>query len=455
MHDIPKARVNDRTKHSKELWFTLLTVYFWWIVFFYSWFVKLIAQKTFFARIDPQQGLTCSDFVHMYSMAKTASVSFFGAHNLYDSNLQLYYFNQAISPLTAVGQMVGQYEPLVYAALSPLSCFSILVAWFIQITLSALALIWICYKISLHEGFGKFTTVFFIVASFASYPVWLVFRSGQVSLFLLLSTTCFFYLLEQRKYFKAGLFGVLAIIKIQYLPFLCAIGFVLGRSKFATGLAAGFLGIAVASSIVFSPLNALSFPQALLFSQTNLMTSAGAMENVRGLLTTFSNLPESFIFKVALAISVSAVVSMFVGWILLFQAGQRKYGAANSSQLTEDVKRVYSKLMVAASVFFMLLTSPHTHLQDYCLAVIPCGLLYSICSQPIIFNLARSRVLLIRTLILSYPLLGWLFHGFTLPGVLKYLPEHFTFAWALLLLLLTFSILLSINEIEHQTTCEI
>jgi hypothetical protein len=404
---------NERLK--KNCWFGYLCVLLCWSIQAYFTFGQLLLEGKFFACTVDGRPYVC-DFAGFYGCAVLAKRCTKGEQlNIYDVNVQSQSINQITAPVIAEAPFWIQYPPWFFTLVLPLSYFPITQAWLIWSFLGAVLVagsVWL-----LAFGFHKtsFSRVFVMAAVFASYPTWLCFRLGQPALLNFAGLTLFWWLLGRSKFFSAGLSAGILAVKLQYLPLALIVGLIRGRLRFLLGLLSISATLLVLGILTVGWSNIISYPNLLLSRESGQNVSGVTpelMQNFRGALVLITNADDQLV-RIAV-----------IGFLLLVIFS----GAALFLRPPTKARSIERDFKIKASIcsLLMLIASPHTHVQDYLVATIPALWLWQVIS-------GRSAPLL-RTLILAFPVMSWLFYFLRPLFMLAHIQPFFI--WALLVIFL-------------------
>lgn len=329
----------------------------------------------------------------------------------------------------------------------PLSLMSLKVALGTFEILGALGIIFSVYSLLATTLKGKFERIFTYVAVFASYPAWLCFRLGQIGLVIFPAMMWYWIALDKKYWFRAGMLGGFCMLKLQYAPILFITGCLLGGVRFAGGFILMGIIYLLTSIGVLGLDNVLRYPEALKLGEYSGGIIAGVspdvQQNLRGQLVVLMGGDGPLVHPIVAA--AWGIATLFIAWLWW------RFRKTSDTMPADDRRR---RFMILASVTMLLqlVTSPHTHRQDYLFVTLPAiWLMYCVVgsypigepAMPGIRN--KNLVLSIRYMLLGFPILSWIF--FTAPNVCQTIHERFAitipqppiqpfFLWAVVLLIL-------------------
>lgn len=411
---------------TKKLWFAYITALAVWGLLAFVELGKYQMRGTLLAaNIDGHPYV--NDFCNLYSAAKLARICAEGNQvEVYDVKVQEASVREITKPVVAELPFYFQYPPYAFVFAYPLSFLPTLGAWLswdlVGLGLSCLAL-WIVARESLDTPFRR---VFAMVAFLASFPCWLSVWLGQPGLFACAGLTGFYLCLLSRRPYLAAVCTVPLMVKIQYLPVVGLIGTIALGLPYALTTAAILVGLIGVAALLIGLPNVMAFPHAL-FLETSAAVSgvaAEAMQNLRGQLTLL--IPQADLIK---TISMVAYL-VATAWIVYMWFSLRR-----EKLLIQRTAITYAASM---TTLLMLMTSVHTHRQDYILVVAPCIWLHVMHSR---FDSDSARAKWARRLIVSFPLISWAFYIIqsllNLPMVRLNFIQPFLW-WALALFVLSY-----------------
>ncbi len=404
----------------KRLWVAYFGFMFFWALNVYAFLGKLLVQGQQFAfRIDGKPYM--SDFINVYGAGVLARDCLSSPVKIYDREVQDKLQRKLVAPVEPERTFYNQYPPLMFVVFIPLSIMSMTNAYVAWTLFSA-----VVAQLTLHfsvlklfkSPFAKLTAA---SAFFGAYPVWLSFRLGQTSLFLFPVLVAFLMLLKQKRFVQAGVVASLVMLKLQYFPMVLAVGFAAGGLKFLASIIVSSLVLVGVCTLVVGWQNILAFPHAILSHEVSdkvVGVAAESMQNIRGMLVLVMGGDTNMVHYIAGACALLAVITMFFVW---------------KRCSVKDPLRF--DMLASITILVMLLTSPHTHTQDYMIAMLPCAWMFLIADRSELVN--RKRGMFLKTLVISFTIVSWIFYLFMfLFHMLKIQPFA---VWAIAMLAMSIS----------------
>lgn len=316
--------------------------------------------------------------------------------NIYSPEQQLQVFNRLLAPARAAKCHFLQYPPFFFVMLAPLSSLPYQIAerlWQLTLTLAGvtalIALMFVRMKATAKEA------VFVLLAGLCSAPMWVAIVVGQASWLILALFALFFLFLLTRNALAAGAFLSLSTIKPQYAALLGTAA-LSGRRFKVVAFAVFFeLGLLVLSCLVVGWPNVLTYPSILFHAETTADFSGVYPEymiGVRGLLSSF------LAPRLALVASTVLMLPALAAIVALWNVSCR--------QKNPEV----DDWVVALTVLLCLIFSPHIHIYDDTLLLLPAVLTLTGpragdtrdgASSPAVPFLAWKGILIL------FPLLSW------------------------------------------------
>ena len=385
------AKFSLSEKNRTRLWLIYFAVLFFWGLNACFYLGKTYAKGEMFAyEIDKHPYV--SDFINSYSAGVLCSRCLKDRDNppdIYNFKVQADLQNELIAPIKPENPFYNQYPPVMFLFFLPLSLLSMGQAWIAYCVFAFLLNAALLYYLVLPAYKTVQEKVFLITAIFSSYPFWFAFRLGQPALLLMPIVLVFFHCLKSGNMLLAGLASSLVLLKLQYLPVVVAIGFGAGRLRYLAGFTGGALVLMLLSGLAVGFKNLVNYPLALFSGEAGRSTTGVApemMQNLRGCLVLLSGQDSRAIHITAVAVCLTTALALFIIW---FQYTRKK------DQSKEPDK---FNLLSAASLLTMLITSVHTHIQDYVLAVRAFEMTY---------QASRSHKTFLTYLALFFPLISW------------------------------------------------
>lgn len=261
-----------------------------------------------------------------------------------------------------------------------------------------------------------FKRVFAMTGIFSAMPMWLSVWLGQPALFACAGLTMFFLAVRDRRPYLAALCTIPVLVKMQYLPLIGLIGLIMLGVPYALTVA-GILSVLVLVAVaVLGADNVMAFPHALSQETATSVSGVAAevMQNLRGFLTLVLPQSPDIVRIVSIVAYVVATIALAYMWLSMKRKG-----------LLENK----DAFVYAASIttLMMLMTSLHTHRQDYILLAAPCIWLYMLHMKYGTPRLGKIG----RVLLVSFPFCSWLYFILHPLFVMIYIQAFFTWALAL------------------------
>lgn len=389
--------------------FALLSALFVWASLSYIELGKYMYRGILFARVIDGRPYV-SDFVNPYNAGLLAARCLQERDlNIWDIDVQNESLKKLIAPIKPEQPFYLQYPPYFWCLMMLESFMPMNIAWIMWNLLGVSLAVFALFKLSkmpgsmlilpqTDEGLMQSTlncrAALLIAIVFSSYPAWLTVELGQPTLYVIPAAAGMLFLLGKQRYFLAGICSGLLIIKLQYAPFFLLIGLLFGRLKFLFGNITITLSMLLLSFFILGPHNVLNYPHALLSGETGRAVSgvsAFMMQNLRGELSIL--VPENFSSAANKAVIAFYAVGILSSAFILWKAMKKNSYAAFA-------------MSTALSMMIGLLSSPHTHTQDYLLLGVCAVLLFNTS------NISRENDRIatwIRWLLTSLAPLSWLF----------------------------------------------
>lgn len=407
-------------KTKRLIWASYAGALLFWSFNCYGLLGQWYSDGTLFARYINGRPFI-SDFVNHYLAGALARQCLQTKISIYDRAIQEQYQKKLVAPVVPELPFYCQYPPSLFLFCLPLSYLSMPCAWLLWTSTGILLALLALAAFVFPDIKGTKARIFLIVAFVASFPTWVSVYLGQTSLFLLPLIALFFYLLRTGRYTLAGAVTCVAALKMQYLPFLAAIGLAGGSWSYLGGLVLGGGVIVTLCAYVVGVPNLLSFPASLLANEQGHLVSGVSpekMQNIRGTLALLLGDDSNAVRLTALLLAAGAALALYFSWRRLQAAGIAKEG-------------LNYVLLASASILVMLIFSPHTHVQDYILAVLPCAWTW-LAAADIAAAYPTSKISWLVPGILCLPAASWAFFVFT--GSLSMLKVQPYVIWSLFLL---------------------
>ena len=409
---------------TNKLWFMYISGLIMWLVLVYSNTVMAYLGGALLC-YEFKGVVYTADFLLYYNDAVMSWQCLQEKINVWDPQLQNAYMQKIVPDIELKKIFYSQYPPYLMVLVMPLSLVSLNQAFAAFEILGMVGIIFSVYSLLSTTLQGKFERFFAYVGVIASYPAWLCFRLGQIGLVIFPAMMWYWIALDRKYWFRAGLLGGFCMLKLQYAPILFITGCLLGGIRFAAGFALmGFVYL-LGSIAVLGLDNVLRYPEALKMGEISGGIIAGvspeAQQNLRGQLVVLLGNDGQIVHLIVVA--VWGVVTLFTAWLWWrFRT--------TSPKLSDDDRR--RKFMILASITMMLqlVSSPHTHRQDYLFVCLPAiWLMFNVVgsyplgppAMPGVKN--KNLILVIRYMLLGFPILSWIF--FTAPSVCVTIHEKF------------------------------
>ncbi|MBX9667625.1 MAG: DUF2029 domain-containing protein [Candidatus Obscuribacterales bacterium] len=328
----------------------------------------------------------------------------------------------------------SQYPPYLNTLMMPLSLVPIKIAWVIWELFGFVGIVFGLYSLLSTTLSGKFERALTYVAVLSSFPAWVCFRLAQMALLLYPALVWYWLALERKMWFRAGLLGGFCMLKLQYAPILFLTGCILGGARFFAGYALVGMCYLISCIVVVGPTNIMHYPQALKMGELSggqiTGVSPESQQNLRGQLVVLLGNDGAMVHGIVAGTwLVATIFTAYLWW--------RYKRSFESLEETEQRRRFI--LLASITIILQLVTSPHTHKQDYLFISLPAiWLMYNLVgSYPvgaIADPLVKSKclVLWLRYMLLSFPILSWVFF---IGGQMLPLPVQPFFVWAIVLLI--------------------
>lgn len=412
----------------KKLWFAYFSFLLLWAIVTYGNTVGEFLNDKIFAYRRGDDVFT-ADFLLYYNNGILAWEALKSRIDIYDGVLQNQYLQKLVPDIKLEKIFYSQYPPYLFVLNMPLPLTGMKQAWIAWEIMGMAGVVFSIHSLLKTAIKGKFSRYFTYIATFASFPAWVCFKLGQVALLIYPFFIWYFIALKEKMWFRAGLLGGICLLKPQYAPVMLLTGIFLGGIRFFAGYTLAGLVYLIASLVILGPNNVLSYPQALKYGEISGLTtgvSPDAQQNLRGQLVVLFGNDGSAIHLVTALVWVA--VSLYIGYIWYRESRRR-----SKSNEAENDRRFM--ILSSITVLVLLVISPHTHRQDYVFVTLPAiWLMHSVIggypmeSPPLEGDFDRTRLLVLRYLILGFPALSWVF--FLLTFFLPVVLQPF-FAWAL------------------------
>jgi hypothetical protein len=384
----------------KKVWFAYAVVLATWALLAYGKLGQFLIEGIMFAR-ELNGRPYISDFVNVYNGGVLARRALAEPINIYDPTVQERSAAKLVAPVVAEIPFYLQYPPHFFALMLPLSFFSMTGAWFVWVGLGTLMIGLTGWKLARDQLEAGFPRAFFWIAAFCAYPTWLSYALGQTTFMLIYPLLWFWLFLRENKGGLAGLLVGFMSVKLQYSPFLGMIGLVLGKLRFLGTSIFSTIGLICFAGFVVGRHNIIQYPQSLIAGEVGHAVSGVSvfeMQNLRGELNLLmrGDAPE---INIIVAAGGALTIAWFVfAWTWVYKRFRQNDGKA-------------FEVLAAVSTLLMLMFSPHTHTQDYMLAIIPYCWLWSWANANL-KDKSSARLSAINWMIISYPFVSWILYIF-------------------------------------------
>ena len=220
---------------------------------------------------------------------------------------------------------------------------------------------------------------------------------------------------------------------------ICVVGLARGKLRYLVGLVVGGVISTAFAIAVVGPANVLRYPQALISGELGSGLSgvaANQMQNVRGFFNLIFSCDSNIVWLIS---SVMLLITLCaVGWLW-----------RDESKTLLISKRKF-QMLASLTTLLMLVTSLHTHTQDYLLAFLPCVWLAELTTWDWQKMSVLKRVLFV--FIVLFPAFSWLFF-FTQPLFARLcLPLYSIWALTVIALVLAGGLLKEPQCLKPTTT---
>jgi len=413
-------------KLLNKLWFAYFSALIMWTGLTYNNLIEAFRNDQTFAYVqespdhpgDPY--VYTADFILYYNDAILSWECLTKEKlDVWDPQLQNRYLQKLVPKVELKKVFYSQYPPYLMVLCMPLSLVPMNIAYIGWVVLGIAGIAFSVYSLTATTLKGKFERAFTYIAVFSTFPAWLCFRLGQIGLAIFPAMMWFWVALDRKYWFRAGMLGGFCLLKLQYAPILFITGFLLGGMRFVAGYTVMGLIYLIASIAVLGLDNVLHYPQALKMGEISggqiTGVSPEAQQNLRGQLVILTGDDGQLVHLIVVAVwAVATLSTAYLWW---------KFKRASTTMSDEAARR---KFMILASMTMLLqlVTSPHTHKQDYIFLTLPAiWLMFSVVGQypigePAMPGVKNKGILLgIRYLLLGFPILSWAF--FTTPHIYK------------------------------------
>ncbi|MBA3855870.1 MAG: hypothetical protein C0507_03065 [Cyanobacteria bacterium PR.3.49] len=379
-------------KNRERFWVLYFGFAFFWALQAFALLGQWMHDKELQARkIDGRPYI--SDFVSFYGSGVLARQCLTKPTKIYDGPTQIELETKLTAPVVPEAPFSNPNTPVTFVVLLPLSLLTLdgaWITWGLVTLLASIGILLATFVKPLRHWFAKLTAV---TAFAASYATWFSIRLGSTSCLLFPMVLSFFYFLKGGNLIATAAMACIGTIKLQYAPYLLSIGTARFGWKFPAvlaGFCAILLGICTA---VLGWDNIVAFPQAFLTNEASSQivgVQPEKMQNLRGILVLITGSDSKPIHYLSAGVCLTAAGCLFFIW--------KKLDWKDS---------VRFNLLASATVLLMLVSSPHTHTQDYILAFIPCLLLF-LAADRNDTNIGTRDRLILKIAAVSFVYLSWI-----------------------------------------------
>lgn len=432
-------------KVLKKLWFAYISGLIMWVGASYFSTVQTYFQGELLAYVHENNVYT-ADFLLYYNDAILSWECLKGEKiDIWDPQLQNTYLQKLVPHITLTKIFYSQYPPYLMVLVMPLALVSLKTAFALWELLGLAGIIFSIYSLLSTTLKGKFERAFAYIAVLASFPAWLCFRLGQIGFAIYPALTWYWIALDRKYWFRAGMLGGWCLLKLQYAPVLFITGCLLGGVRFAAGYAVMGLIYLLASIAVLGFENVKNYPEALKMGEISggqiTGVSPETQQNLRGQLVVLLGNDGHLVHLIVVAVwGIATLFTAYLWW-------QYKRKTAQDNEIERRRKFL---ILASITLLLQLVTSPHTHKQDYLFVSLPAiWLFYSVVgnypvgdpAMPGVKN--KALILIIRYMLLSFPVASWIFFdaAYYFQAFLFPLPIQLFFVWAVILLVVLFLLL--------------
>lgn len=395
----------------------------------YQLISDLLAQKQLFVSVSNGH-LTFSDFVLFYLAGKmTLSAD---AHNVYDPQTQLNWFNQLLAPWHLDKPFYFQDMPFVFPLMTPLAHLPMQDAYFVWLAICVpFGLASLYFVMGRLTKLSRLQRLAVLLGVLASFPALTNIRMGQQAWFLLGFECLYFWCLFAKRDIGAGVALACTSFKPHYSLFLVMPALAMQRWKVVAAAAIMELALCILAGATIGWQNIFSYPQILMHAESTkefLGVESAKMVSIRGI--TSQLMPQEAAIPLSFLVMVIALIACFFFW--------QKTAKHNLDQ----------KLAACLTILLCLLASPHSHAYDLPMLAI-CAITLPTCDIMQANKLEPGSLRTWCVLLISYPLISW-----CLPMLARInltLPFALFFVLNLVFLILGLAILKAGNSQNSQS----
>ncbi len=423
----------SQNKLLKKLWFAYFSGLLMWFLMTYNNTLQACLRDEHLAYVKDGATYT-ADYLIYYNSGSLGWDCLKNKVDIWDPKVQNDSMQKLVPKVKLEKVFYSQYPPYLNTLMMPLSLVPVRVAWVGWELFGFVGMIFGVYSLLSTTLKGRFERALTYMAVMASFPAWVCFRLAQMALLLYPALVWYWLALERKMWFRAGLLGGFCMLKLQYAPILFITGCILGGSRFFLGYALIGMIYLISCIMVVGTENILHYPQALKMGELSggqiTGVSPESQQNLRGQLVVLLGNDGSMVHGIVAAVwGITTVFTAYLWWRF----------KRTSSNLEEDERRRRFMLLASLTIVLQLVTSPHTHKQDYLLISLPAiWLMYSLVGNYPIGAIAdpmvksKQLILWLRYLLISFPILSWVFF---IAGQMLPLPVQPFFIWAIVLLI--------------------
>ena len=378
-------------KNRRRFWFMYVLFAFLSVFQLYSLLGRWMLEKQLHA-IQIEGRPYISDFVSFYGSGVLARQCLTQPTNIYDSKTQIELESKLTAPIMAEAPFSNPNTPVTFVTFLPLTFFNLDGAWIFWtfITTSAsVAVLLATLAAPFKYWFAKLTAV---VGFLVNYATWFSIRIGSTSLLLFPMMLSYWHFLWQGRCAATAAIACVATMKLQYAPFLLSVAIARLGWKFAAIWAAICSALLALCTAVLGWNNVSQFPSAILANETThqiVGVHPEKMQNLRGILVLLTGSDSQPIQIISGAVCLITASVLFFLW-----------------KRIEAKDYVRFNLLASATTLLMLLSSPHTHTQDYIIAFIPCLMLYLVADRNDT-NINVRHKFILKFAAISFPYASW------------------------------------------------
>lgn len=351
-------------------------------------------SSIFFYNAAPKGYL--KDFLTFYSAAHIAQRCLSSHECIYNPAMHVQFANAALAPQAQLitHPFTLQYPPFVYVYLMPLAHLHLQEAFVIFNIFSLSALILSCLILGKMTGGKVLQTVLICAGALASFPVLVNFEAGQLCIPVLFALTVFCYCLREKCYVGAAISLVFGVVKLQFLPFMCIVGLILGRRRFFCGLCAAYAAVGALCYAAFGLDSIVAYPRILLSQETEGLVKSAHMDNIRGQFIALTG-NQHVAVTIAVVCFLAALSFTFYLWQVWYKNNSHQRGAFEGC--------------VAITILLMPATALHSFTYDYVFFLVPIFAILMWLRQHDGEVAVKTTAKVFRTIFFVLPIASWIF----------------------------------------------